>query len=62
MNKPSLVQLNLFTQHLRLMLGTVGLLALDDWIGVTANLHALLLTIRFADAGSIDSVVGIEQQ
>ena len=43
MNNPSLVRSNLFTLHLRLMLGTVGLLVPDDWIGVTANLQALLL-------------------
>ena len=43
LNNPSLVRSNLFTLHLRLMLGTVGLLVPDDWIGVTANLQALLL-------------------
>jgi mRNA interferase MazF len=42
LDQPCLVRLKLFTLDERLVLGTVGLLAPDDRIGVTANLHALL--------------------
>lgn len=42
LNQPCLVRFKLFTLDERLVLGSLGVLAVHDRAGVTASLHALL--------------------